>query len=268
MFGIGDFSKMTNLSIKSLRLYHEKGILMPSMVDEFTGYRYYDEKNYETARAIKILKRFDFSLTEIKQILEGYKDESDIVEHLEKKREEIQSKITRFAEISRSIEDIIKRERGVATETYREFEIEEKKIETMLIAGYRMKGRYEETGKGFQILGKAVGRFIVGKPMSLFYDHEYKEEDADFEPCFPVRKGMDSPGISVRELPGGKCVSLIHKGPYEKLGDSYKKIFGHINEKGWKAKVPTREVFIKGPGLILKGNPKNYLTELQILIEE
>ncbi len=61
--------------------------------------------------------------------------------------------------------------------------------------------------------------------MTLYYDGEYKEDDADFEPCFPVRKGLNENGISVRELKGGKCVSLIHQGPYDTLGDSYKKIF-------------------------------------------
>jgi effector-binding domain-containing protein len=104
--------------------------------------------------------------------------------------------------------------------------------------------------------------------MTLYFDGEYKEQDADFEPCIPVRKGKDVEGISIRELKGGRCVSLIHKGPYERLRDSYKKVFGYINEKGYRTKVPTREVYRKGPGLIFKGNPNNYLTEIQVLIEE
>ena len=104
--------------------------------------------------------------------------------------------------------------------------------------------------------------------MTLYYDGEYKEDDADFEPCFPVRKGLNENGISVRELKGGKCVPLIHQGPYDTLGDSYKKIFAYINEKSYKIKLPHREVYIKAPGWIFKGNPKNYLTELQIMIEQ
>jgi effector-binding domain-containing protein len=82
-----------------------------------------------------------------------------------------------------------------------------------------------------------------------------------------VTKGKDVDGISVRELKGGKCVSLIHKGPYEMLPESYKRVFGYLNAKGYTAVRPTREVYRKGPGFIFKGNPKNYLTEIQILIE-
>jgi effector-binding domain-containing protein len=150
----------------------------------------------------------------------------------------------------------------------REFEIEEKDLDTILIAGHRMRGRYQEVGRGLGLVCKKMGRHANGKPMTLYYDGEYKEDDADFEPCVPVRKGKDAEGISIRELKGGKCVSLIHKGPYETLRDSYRKVFGYINEKGYKTATPIREVYKKGPGLIFKGKPTNYLTEIQVMIEE
>jgi DNA-binding transcriptional MerR regulator len=47
LYNIGEFSRMTSLSIKSLRLYHDKGILIPAQVDQFTGYRYYSDLNYK-----------------------------------------------------------------------------------------------------------------------------------------------------------------------------------------------------------------------------
>jgi effector-binding domain-containing protein len=137
----------------------------------------------------------------------------------------------------------------------------------MLIAGYRMRGKYSDIGKAFGILAKAVGRHINGKAMNLYWEDEYKEDDADFEPCFPVRKGKDVEGISIRELKGGKAVSLIHKGPYEQLGESYKKILAYIKEKGYETQLPLREVYLKGPGMIFKGNPRNYLTEIIMLIK-
>lgn len=268
MFSIGEFSRISRLSIKSLRLYHDKGILIPCSVDEFTGYRYYDEANIETAKAIAILKQFDFSLNEISEILKSYSDESDIIDFLEEKQKEIEAKISRYADITRSMERIIKMEKEASVNSDGEFEIEEKEIETILIAGYRMKGRYSEAGKGFDALGNLIERNISGKAMSLFYDGEYKEEGADFEPCFPVRKGKSGEGISVRELKGGRTVSLIHKGPYETLGNSYKRIFSYINDRGLKITLPTREIYIKGTGPIFKGNPLNYLTEIIFMIED
>ncbi|MBC8182221.1 GyrI-like domain-containing protein [candidate division KSB1 bacterium] len=267
-FSIGEFSKMTSLTIKSLRLYHEKGILKPAEVDKFTGYRYYNDTNYEIARSIKIMKDLDFTLAEIREIFDYCEDESDMLEFLQKKSEEVTGKIHRYKKVSHAIELNIQFVRESSMSKTIEFEIEEKTIDTKLIAGYRMKGKYEEVGKGFGMLGKKMGRHINGKAMTLYYDGEYKEADADFEACFPVRKGSDSDGISVRELKGGNCVTLIHKGPYQSLGDSYKKIYEYIKEKNYKKKIPSREVYLKGPGMIFKGNPKNYLTEIQIFIDE
>jgi DNA-binding transcriptional MerR regulator len=265
---IGEFSRITSLTIKSLRLYHEKGLLIPSEIDEITQYRFYDEKNYETALSIKILKDHDFSLSEIKEILDEYPDDSDILEKLQQKFGEIQQKIEKYQEISNSLENTIKFEKENKMKAEESFEIEEKEIETMLIAGYRMRGKYSEIGKGFSALGKKMGRHINGKALGLYYDSEYTEDDADFEACFPIRKGKESEGVTVRELKGGKCLSLIHKGPYDKISESYKKLFTHLNERGLKKKLPTREVYIKGPGMIFMGNPKNYLTEIQIFIQD
>jgi effector-binding domain-containing protein len=50
------------------------------------------------------------------------------------------------------------------------------------------------------------------------------------------------------------------------LGRSYAKILKQASERKLKISLPTREVYVKGPGIILKGNPKNYLTEIQLPI--
>ncbi len=267
-FSIGQFSSITELSVKTLRLYHEKKILIPSEIDDFTKYRYYNELNFETARIIKILREFDFTLIEIKAILEECDEESDLLEQLQNKFKQIQSKISRYELTLNSLENIIRVEKENKMETEQSFLIEEKNVDSVLIAGYRMKGMYQEIGKGFSIISKKFGRHLNGKPVGLYFDGEYKEENADFEACIPIRKGSSTDSISVRKLDGGKCIALIHKGAYENLSETYKKVFAYVTENSIKTKLPTREVYLKGPGMIFKGNPKNYITEIQILIED
>ena len=41
MLKIGDFAKLSRMSVKTLRYYDEMGLLKPAQVDRFTGYRYY-----------------------------------------------------------------------------------------------------------------------------------------------------------------------------------------------------------------------------------
>ena len=69
MFSIGEFSKITGLTVKTLRFYHEQGLLVPSPIDEETGYRYYAPAKVETARAITFLRGLDFGVSEIREIL-------------------------------------------------------------------------------------------------------------------------------------------------------------------------------------------------------
>ena len=146
-------------------------------------------------------------------------------------------------------------------------QIEERVIEPMLIAGVRMRGKYSDCSGGFAQIGRTYGRHICGSPFLLHYEIGYRENDADFEACMPVRDGMSRDGIEVRELSGGRCVSLVHQGPYEDLKSVYPKVFEYLREKGYTATLPTREVYLKGPGMILKGNPKRYLTEIQVIID-
>ena len=139
-------------------------------------------------------------------------------------------------------------------------------MEPLLVAGVRMTGRYCEMGKVFGTLCKRLGRHVAGKPMCLYYDGEYREEDANFEPCVPVRKKVEADGISIRELPAARCVTLVHRGPYEELRRSYARVMKYAKDRGYEITLPTREVYLKGPGMIFRGSPKKYLTEIQLPI--
>ena len=63
-------------------------------------------------------------------------------------------------------------------------------------------------------------------------------------------------GISFRTLPRASCLSLLHRGPYDQLGRSYARILDEARRRQANVQLPTREVYIKGPGMIFKGNPR------------
>jgi DNA-binding transcriptional MerR regulator len=268
MFSIGEFSKITGLTIKTLRFYHERGVLIPASVDGGSGYRYYDQRNLETARAIVSLREYGFGLDEIAEILRDHSDEADILRFLARRKGELSDRITWDRDLVASLDGIIQRETE-ARQMVRQaaFEIEEKALSPLLVAGIRMQGRYEECGQGFARLGRSLGRHICGLPLCLYYDDEYREGDANFEPCMPVRKMLQIDGVSIRELGGGRCITLIHRGPYHELGRSYERLIRFAKEREYRMLLPCREVYVKGPGMIFKGNPKKYLTDIQIMIE-
>jgi hypothetical protein len=144
-------------------------------------------------------------------------------------------------EIVRSLSDIIAREKEAQQLlSRRNFAVEEKSLAPLLVAGIRMKWKHSGCGAGFARLGKAIGRHIAGKALCLCYDGEYREDDADFEPCFPIRREVSAEGISVHTLPGAKCLSLVHRGPYDQLGRSYARILAEARRRTANLLLPSR----------------------------
>ncbi len=264
MLSIGEFSRVTQLSIKALHLYHEKGILIPGKIDTDSKYRYYGHRAIEKGLIIKQLKEMGFSLPEIKQIVQECQDDSQLAEHVKQKLHEIEDTLRQYEAIKSRLaiflentkEEIMEQSDQVQRETFAD----------MWICGIRFKGKYCEVGAQFGKLFRACGRWVVGKPFSLYYDEDYKEEDADIEACVAVKKEVVAAGINCRIMAGGEAVTLIHKGPYDELGRSYGKIYEYCRENGLVVQSPIREQYLKGPGMIFKGNPKKYITKIIIKI--
>jgi DNA-binding transcriptional MerR regulator len=68
-FSIGDFSRATHLTVKSLRHYHEEGLLEPAQVDPETGYRRYSPDQIPVAHIIRRFRDLDMPLSDIRAIL-------------------------------------------------------------------------------------------------------------------------------------------------------------------------------------------------------
>src|SRR3979411_2649307 len=66
---IGDFSRASHLSVKTLRPYHEVGLLEPSEVDPDNGYRYYSEDQIPLAQVIRRLRGLQMPVADVKSVL-------------------------------------------------------------------------------------------------------------------------------------------------------------------------------------------------------
>src|SRR5512136_826454 len=71
MLKIGDLSKLSRVSVKTLRYYDEIGLLKPAQVDRFTGYRFYSFDQLPRLNRILALKDLGFTLEQIRQVLDG-----------------------------------------------------------------------------------------------------------------------------------------------------------------------------------------------------
>jgi len=268
MLSIGEFSRVTELTVKALRLYHEKGLLIPDQIDYDSKYRYYRGSAVEKALVIKRLKEMGFSLEEIKKILLECSDDKQMLDFVEEKLKAINRSIQQSLDTRQNLSLFLQRAKEETSGHWdhpdRPTDIKEEVIPGTHICSIRFKGKYHEVGQRFMILGKKCGRYAKGKPFSLYYDGDYKEDGADIEACVEVRKKINIEGIACRELKAGMAITLIHKGPYRELSRSYQKLFEYCRELQLKTLLPIREQYLKGPGIIFRGNPKKYVTKLLV----
>ena len=260
-YQIGQFSKLTLLSVKTLRHYDEIGLLKPSRIDSESNYRYYSDDQIEKADIIEKLKRFEFPLNEITEIINSYSDDSDIQKHLKQRADNIKLSLKKYKQMNEDIETAIRLHEEDTMNIEENITI--KTVVDLPIIHIRYKGKYSDIGKYFGKLFRVAGRHIAGKPFALYYDEGY-EEIADIDACIPVKKEINREGIGYRVLSGGKAHSLIHLGPYETLTSSYKKMIDYLQAHNIKPRQLSREIYIKSPGMIFKGNPKKYITEIQM----
>jgi DNA-binding transcriptional MerR regulator len=68
---IGEFSKMTYLSVKALRHYHDVGLLEPAEIDPSSGYRRYGADQVPTAQAIRRFRDLDMPLEQVRLVLQA-----------------------------------------------------------------------------------------------------------------------------------------------------------------------------------------------------
>jgi len=266
VYTISEFSKITQITPKALRYYHEIGLLIPAKIDDFNNYRGYSVDQIDKALLILDLKELGFSLDETKEVIAGINNDKDIVKRLKDQKNKINEEIDKYKFKFDKLDQILKEKEKNKMNNIN-CEIQEKQIPEILIASIKHQGAYKEIGPLFGKLFRACGfKNICGTAFALYYDECVKENDASYEACIPIKNKIDKEGIAVKVLKGGHAFTLIHKGPYDSLGSTYKKILDYMKEKNIKPISPSREVYLKGPGLIFN-NPKKYVTEIQFLVK-
>jgi len=271
---IGRFSQITRLSTKALRLYDERGLLVPAKKDLATGYRYYTGSQIPRGVSIKELCGIGFSLHEIERILSA-KDtgDGDTIRRLFRQRQgAIRSEVARLQQI----EAILGRpDASLEMMIMSQNEPVVRDIAAQRVLKKRGVGSYQDTvpslmrdlmGQLFSEENQRAGLKITGPPMTLYLDAEYREKDATVECAVPVsgRIVVSDPAMEIATLPGGKVLSLIHKGPYSGLHNAWSRIGMYLEQREFAIIPPPRELYLNDPAAVPE---EELLTEIQIPID-
>ncbi|WP_066497819.1 GyrI-like domain-containing protein [Abyssisolibacter fermentans] len=147
--------------------------------------------------------------------------------------------------------------------------IEIRDIEPIRVAFMKYKGIAMEANKVFPNVFKSIQGRANGVPFFCYYVMNQKSKIGEMELCVPTAQTPKVNGVTVKEMPRIKAVCATHVGSYETMHYTYDAIESFARENNLTLQPPWREVYIKGPGMFLKGNPKKYITEILFpIIEE
>jgi effector-binding domain-containing protein/DNA-binding transcriptional MerR regulator len=268
MLKIGDFSRLSQVSIKALRLYDQLDLLKPTQVDDFTGYRYYAASQLPRLHRILVLKELGFSLEQIGQLLNDSVSAEQIRGMLRLKRSNLQAQIEEEAVRLRRIETYLQQIEQENEMTIANVVI--KKIGPALVASIR------EVIPKYTAIAPLYGEIYPylyqqgAKPSysaAIWHDRGYQESDVDSEAMVFIDKEIPSSDrITVYELPGHEQMACyVHHGSYQTLTLSYNILLKWIEDNAYQLTGPSRELYIQGGPEI---DNESYITELQFPVNK
>jgi effector-binding domain-containing protein len=268
MFKIGDFSRLSRISVKALRYYDEIGLLKPVKVDEFTGYRYYSADQLPRLSYILALKDTGLSLEEITTLINNSLNPAQMRDIFILKQAELRQ---RLSEEQKRLEHVGNLLRQIEKEgKLPDYKVVVKKVEPLLVASMRgILPNYGEVGQLYEVIFKYLAKKMIFKPaaptMLICHDDEYKEKDVDVEVCVPIKKSIPSSDkVKVYELPEIEAACIIHKGPYESFSETYAALMGWIEKNGYEITGHDCEVYLTYDA---KDASKN-VTEIQFPVKK
>ena len=266
---IGEFSQLMQVTIKTLRHYEQKGLLIPDEVDEWTGYRYYSIEQMQKLQTIRDLQRLGFSLDEIKDLCDSYSC-TPTIDQLTEKIEETEAQLRQL--IARRDRLIDWRNARKQMTTMEKFSIQS--LPEIIVASHReVLPNYAAIGPMcVNKIGPEMQRLGCKCPppgycFTVEHDKEYKPTDVDIEYCEQVEEmGEDSAIIQFKRLPAvPKALCMKHVGPYERFYESFIEAFRYIDEQGYKPIGQHRTCYIDG--VWNQEDPEKWLSVIQIPIE-
>jgi effector-binding domain-containing protein len=262
---IGDFSKLSMVSVKALRYYDEIGLLKPERVDQFTGYRHYSAVQLSKLNRIIALKAMGLSLDEVAKLLRDDVPTASILDLLHAKQAEIKQRLGEEAARLTRVEEWLKEAEKEGKMP--DFHIVIKKVKPQKVLSIRrVLASYSRISELFNAIGPYLGQVhapVKGAPFAIYHDHEFKEGDVDVELAFPLWKDVKATGeFKSYELPGYDVVAtLVYKGPFEGISEPYNALMKWVEANGYHIAGPNREVYMSDPA---KTKPEDYVTEIQM----
>ena len=232
---IGEFSRLTHLTVKTLRHYHDQGLLVPYAVDGASGYRRYGVDQVPDALLIGRLRALDLPLTEVRRVLESpdpRERDSVIAAHLFR----MEAALDRTREIVASL-------RGLLTAPGAP---EIRPLTLPDLATVAVTARVDRAdisawcAQTFPELFAVLDGPPAGPPGALYPSAFFTEGGAEVTAYVPLTGGPTT-------IPGGAYAVAVHSGPYVDFDRTYAALGSWVAAHVTTAPGPIREIYPTDP---------------------
>lgn len=277
MIKIGEFSKLAQVPIATLRHYDQVGLLKPIKVDEVTGYRYYAANQLSRLHRILALKGLGFSLDQIGVVLAEGLTPEEMRGMLRLRHAQLRQQL---AEMENQLVDVEVRLRQIEREEQLSaYDVMLKTVEPLLVASVRtILPNHNAVGALFKEVYDAIGEHVgaalgsnpgeKGQTLVLWYDAEYKETEVDGAAAFILNCPVPDNGrMHVHELPAATMAATIHHGAYNRINEAHEAVIQWIESNGYRIAGADREIDWYNTMPINFDDP-SYVTEIQYPVEK
>jgi DNA-binding transcriptional MerR regulator len=232
---IGEFSRLTHLTVKTLRHYHEQGLLVPYAVDQASGYRRYAVEQVPDALLIGRLRRLDMPLAEVRRVLDSpdtVQRDAAIAHHLARME----------AELSRT-RAIVASLRGLLIAPI-DLDVERRSLPALTAVAVTARVERDAIddwcAQAFPALYSRLDGPPTGPGGALYSGEFFTEAAGEVTAFVPVTGGP-------QRIAGGDYAVAVHAGPFVDVDRTYAALGSHVAAYETAAPGPIREIYLVSP---------------------
>jgi DNA-binding transcriptional MerR regulator/effector-binding domain-containing protein len=244
---IGGFSRLTHLSIKTLRYYHEVGLLEPAVVDPDSGYRYYRPDQADSAHLVRRFRDVGLPVADVKAVLAApdlTARDAILAGHLDRMREQLRQTESAVDSLRRMLEG-----GSIAVA------IEERVIGGGPTISLAVDVSRQDVAAWWwgalaklRAMAAAAGLEQTGPVGGIFDDELFTEDAGHARVYLPVRDSPALDGTGARwELPAGRFAVALHAGPHSDVDRTYAALGTYAATRGRDAAGSVRELYLSDP---------------------
>lgn len=252
LMNIGAFAESTMLSPKALRLYDERGLLVPAVVDTFSGYRYYAPEQSSRGRIISMLRAAGMSLDAIGVFLGNLPEAPDAaLEQLRGHEAAVRSNTESISTLLAQVRAHLKG--NPMDNVVSVLEPERHLLSVMLRCTVRdLDDGIENRLERLHAVARAGGLAVAGPPFGIFHREITEDSDGPLEVCLPVDSLLETaaePGadpVRSYRLAGGRYAQATVRGQdtdFPAILAAYDRVCGWIEASGGSRVGPPHEIW-------------------------